>query len=213
MFHKDRSRNLSQGGFTLTELMLSMAFVAFLLLFVVTSIVQSLRIYNKGVALRHINQSGRQLNEELTRSLRYANAARFDSGLRLSWQRICVNGVTYIWNTEDVAGLNQLNTYSDSTTPIRFIRVDDSTAALCANQTAPISKATARDLISPELTVLRMSAERAPLDPRIVTITSVISTSGDNRPLLNGANPICPPGGNGAFCAFGEFRTTVYIRN
>lgn len=213
-------RMQQQRGFTLTELMLSMGFVAFLLIFVVTATIQTMRIYNKGVAIRHINQSGRQLGEELTRTLRYANATDFaNGGIRTDLQRVCANGVSYVWNIENNTGLDEKNKYAApnvSNPPIRFVRVEDGTAALCGSATAPIDKAKSRDLISQELTVQKLTVTPAASDPRIVTIVAVISTSGNNRPAVDLASSSgfkCAPGGNGAFCAFGEFRTTIYIRN
>lgn len=210
----------NQRGFTLTELMIAMAFVAFLLIFVVTAIVQTMRIYNKGVAIRHINQSGRQLSEELTRSLRYANAADFAANAyHPTEQRLCANGVSYVWNLEATAGLDEKNRYSGadvSNPPIRLVRVDDKAGLLCSNPTSPVTKSQARDLLDARLTLQRFDVSIREAG-RIAVVSFVVSTQGDNRPLgpgrLTPSGFECPAGGDGAFCAFGDFQSTVYIRN
>jgi prepilin-type N-terminal cleavage/methylation domain-containing protein len=62
--------NTRSKGFTLIELLLAMAFIAFLLLFMVAAILQVTKLYVKGVAIRQINQTGRQLMEEVGSTLR-----------------------------------------------------------------------------------------------------------------------------------------------
>ena len=210
----------NKGGFTLIELMFAMAFVAFLMIFIVTSIVQIMRIYNKGLAIRDINQSGRQLVEDMTRSLRYANALQFSAnGYQAASQRICTNGVTYAWNIENAAGINEINKYSgiDASNPvIRFIRVDDKGGLLCNIPAPAIPKVQSRDLLSPQLAIQQLSLSSTEAG-HIVTVDSVIATQGLNRPLGPGRPTVsgfeCPVGSDGAFCAFGNFQTTVYIRN
>ena len=207
-------------GFTLIELMFAMAFVAFLMIFIVSSVVQIMRIYNKGLAIRDINQSGRQLNEDMTRSLRYANSLQFSANgetIASTNQRICANGVTYAWNLDSVGGLVMKNKYAapDAATPCSFIRVDDRNGLLCEQPTFAIPKTNARDLLSPQLTVQRLTLT-VKENGRIVDINALFSTQGLNRPVISTTTPSgfeCPTGGDGAFCAFGEFQTTVYVRN
>lgn len=224
------ARTRHEAGFTLTELMFAMAFVAFILIFIVTSIVQTMRIYNKGLAIREINQVGRQIGEEMSRTLRYANATQFaTTGYPVNtapnpdepYQRLCVNGVSYIWNVEGAAGLVIKNRYAapDASTPIRFIRVEDRTGSLCANPTSDIPKTAAtnvRELLTPQLTLQRLSVTPRE-NGKIAVINLVVSTAGANRPDGPGRpTPTgfeCKTSGEGAFCAFGDFQTTVYIRN
>jgi prepilin-type N-terminal cleavage/methylation domain-containing protein len=102
-----------QRGFTLIELMLAMAFVSFILLFVVLVLIQVMAIYNKGESLRQINQTGRQIADDMTWQIRNADP----SSLKIlapnssGWtgtansnpnvERLCVGNVAYIWNTQD----------------------------------------------------------------------------------------------------------------
>lgn len=210
----------NKDGFTLIELMFAMAFVAFLMVFIVTSIVQIMRIYNKGLAIRDINQSGRQLAEDMTRSLRYSNAVQFSkNGYQAANQRICANGVTYAWNIETAPGVfTTTNKYTapDTAAQINFIRVDDKGGLLCNTPAPSIPKAQSRDLLSPQLAVERLSLSSSEVG-RIITVTTLVATQGANRPLGPGRPTAtgfeCPVGSDGAFCAFGEFQTTVYIRN
>lgn len=209
----------NKDGFTLIELMFAMAFVAFMMIFIVTAIVQTMRIYNKGLAIRDINQSGRQLTEDMTRTLRYANALQLSSnGYQAAGQRICANGVTYVWNIENAAGLVQTNKYAapDTATPIRFIRVDDKGGLLCSSPASSVPKAQSVDLLNSQLALQSMSFKSSEAG-RVVTISALIATQGANRPLGPGRPTVsgfeCPVGSDGAFCAFGQFITTVYIRN
>lgn len=207
-----------QQGFTLTELMFAMAFVAFIMLFIVGSVIQIMRTYNKGISIRQIDQSGRQLSEELTRTLRYANAVQFASvnTNAMSTQRICANGVTYVWNLQADTSKNTYQTpIPTGTPPIRFIRVDDKTGSLCTSPTSKPLRSMSKDLLSDQLAVsgLTMQSEAG---GKVIVIQTTISTGGNNLPLSGRPTPTgfeCPQGVDGSFCAFGQFSTTVYIRN
>lgn len=82
-------------GFTLIELMLAMAFISFLLLFMVAAILQVTRLYVKGSAIRQINQTGRQLERLGQPPLRVPVRSRYvpsPDHVTFSW----VNGVTVL---------------------------------------------------------------------------------------------------------------------
>lgn len=49
-------------GFTIIELMLSMTFLAMLMLVIALTTIQISNIYNKGVTLREVNQAGRSVS-------------------------------------------------------------------------------------------------------------------------------------------------------
>jgi len=208
-----------QRGFTLTELMLSMAFVSFLLLFLMTSIIHVMRIYNKGISVRQINQSGRQFSEDFSRTAKYAKAGTVV--VNTAWQRICVNGVTYAWNLDDptAPGAVIRNSYAAApagTPRITMVRVLDSGGVLCGQAAAnviPYNRAT--PLLPVGLNVKKVQADTAKESGRIVSLTTIFSTGGANAPVV-AATPTgfqCDPSPLGAFCAFADFDTTVYMRN
>lgn len=213
-------------GFTLTELMFAMGFVSFLLIFSVVVIIHVTQLYNKGLAVRQITQSGRQLSEDMSRTLRYASAKQIVNYNAVS-QRLCANGVSYVWNIGDaVTAASQLNKYAppNDNEFIKLIRVRDPSGNLCNG--GVIVKADARDMVTDDLSVqcFDVSVRES---GRIVSAKAVISTGRSNKPndvivsstsvtCQRGGGPVgieCPLGNEGAFCAFGQFQVTSYVRN
>lgn len=82
---------IRENGFTLIELSLAMTFLAFIMLFIVTLIMQMIGIYNKSIALSQMNNSGQQIMTDM-------NTMRFGGNLQVSGNRLCVNGATYVWS-------------------------------------------------------------------------------------------------------------------
>lgn len=58
-----------QTGFTIAELSLSMAFIAFLLIAIAALIMYAIFVYQKGVTLRNVNSAGLELIDEFTRTV------------------------------------------------------------------------------------------------------------------------------------------------
>lgn len=207
-----------QAGFTLIEIMLAMAFIAFLLLFVVNVVMQVTRIYTKGLAVRQINQSGRQITENLSRSLRYATTPKTANG------RLCVDGVSYVWNISDGTEVNKFASPHDTGINkklLRLVSIQDSVGKYCDDPTLGLPYAESKDLIGPELTVMRFQVGQVGVS-RMWDIDLIIGTAGSNIPSIIPAVPAtptqpaiperveCDPGNN--FCAFGDFSTSVYSR-
>ena len=65
-----------QNGFTLIELMLAMAFVSALLIAVAMTVIQIASIYNRGITLKDVNQTGSSVASELQRNI--AGSASFN---------------------------------------------------------------------------------------------------------------------------------------
>lgn len=120
-------------GFTLIELMLSMTFISMLLVVILLTVVQITRIYDKGVSMREVNQVGRSISSDLTRTI--GSAAPFDlssndrfrqttgAGGKKTGGRLCTGQVSYIWNIGD-------STVNGS--DVRLVKVSDPTANYCA---------------------------------------------------------------------------------
>jgi prepilin-type N-terminal cleavage/methylation domain-containing protein len=213
-----------QKGFTLTELMLAMAFVSFMLLFLMTAVIHLMRTYNKGVAMRQINQSGRQFAEDFSRTAKYANLG--DIKMRKTGpivDRICLNGVTYAWNLNDPTATAPVppltNGYSPPNTAEKFsmVRVTDNGGSLCSNPGINvIDKLSAKEMLPVGLNVKNVSFSTSTTDPRLVSISFVFSTGGYNAPIASATTQTgfaCKSGSDGAFCAFADFDVTVYVRN
>ena len=143
MNHVDR-----RHGFTLIELMLAMAFVSALLIAIAMTIVQVASIYNRGITLKEVNQSGRSIASELQRSIAQTALFSVDSTkpgskfINQEWGgRLCIGQYSYVWNYGKYIKLgdtSRLNVYLNSTEGIRFVKVLDANASYCT--TAPLPK-------------------------------------------------------------------------
>lgn len=149
-------RNNTQTGFTIIELMLAMSFVAMLLLAIAMVTIQIGHIYTKGITLREVNQAGRQLSDELQRSIAASGPINIlpGSGSHLIDQsgeggRLCVGNYTYVWNYGKAltSATGGPNVYDTGTTPIRFVKVADTGASLCADPSKKIVQANATELL------------------------------------------------------------------
>lgn len=198
-----------EAGFTLVELTLAMAFLAFIMVFVVVVLLQIMNIYNKGIAMTQINQTGRQLSDDITSSIRFAQPSTV-TYLSAS-NRLCTGDVSYIWNVNG----GTTNSFGDTTNALGVVRVKDSTSDYCNNTSLKPNLADAKVtvLAGPSVSVLGFTVSKS---PSFVKIVSVLSTSGNNKPVLNGGNWTCLGSGGGSgsnpYCAFATFDNTIYMR-
>lgn len=178
--------------------MLAMTGIAFLLISVVFAIMHTTNLYTKGIAIRQVNQVGRQVADDLSQAIRYGGS-HIENGAGNS---LCVNGVSYLWNDTYGNGHN-----------FTLVKVP---GAMC-DGTTPANESSAQTLIDSSVIELRDIAivqritATSPLP--LYDIKVVISTSGDNTPNYDPSDDSyqCAPT-NGMYCAFGVFSTTVYAR-
>lgn len=203
--------NNRQIGFTLIELMLAMAFVGFLLLFVVFATLQVMGNYNKGTVIKEINQTARTVVEEMARLVRSTNAVAINTSA-LGAGRVCFGGVSYVWN---LRGSQNDNRYTDNTF-VTLARVEDAAGAQCATVSGSYPKvdpAKAVPLLAGNVWVqdlqVTVSSNQA-----LVDINLRLSTANNNQPT--GTSPsgnVCVGGASGDYCAVAAFGTTVSTRN
>ena len=147
--------NQSTRGFTLIELMLSMTFVAVLLLTIAMTVVQMGTIYNRGMTIKEVNQSARDVADDLRRSVQATGVFAVDpSGadttdlVRLKRSvagvnvpvtgRLCLGNYSYLWNTAtapDTDRSRYLNASGTPTDAINFVKVADTGKKYCAKNT------------------------------------------------------------------------------
>lgn len=85
-----------QHGFTIIELMLSMLFVSFILVFMALTIVQMLRIYDKSVSMKQVNQAGRTITEDISIAMRSQSPAKISTE-NVGSGYLCVGPTVYVW--------------------------------------------------------------------------------------------------------------------
>lgn len=199
-----------EPGFTLIELLLSLAFVAFIMIFAITTVVEVFRTYNKGLAVKEINQAGRTTIEDVSRYLHTADStvvlnAVSNSGA-ISAGRACFGGISYVWNLYNTPSAN-LNKYSDGSS-LTLSRVSDAAGAMC-NSTGgsypAVPKASGTDVLSSNVWVTSISFS-ANGSGSLIDISLQLAVAND--PVLT--NGQCAEGGGqGQFCATSNFSTTV----
>jgi prepilin-type N-terminal cleavage/methylation domain-containing protein len=149
----------NRKGFTLIELMLAMSFLAVLMITIAILVIRIIGIYQKGLSIRAVNSTGRQLIDDFSRTIggspipddvntgSYAHLATtsyfreyFDSGtVKTASNRqlrgsFCTGSYTYIWHTG--TDLNNGNTYKyqysgGELKDYHLLRIYDPDRAIC----------------------------------------------------------------------------------
>lgn len=144
-------------GFTLIELMLAMGFVSVLLLAIAMTVIQIGNIYNRGLTLKDVNQTGRSLASELERSIN--QSANFDltvnAGHYIVQQaangviyggRLCIGQYSYVWNygfaLDPSDPLYANRNKGPNGEDVRFVKLIDPNASYCINK-LPLKSVTA----------------------------------------------------------------------
>lgn len=198
------------SGFTLVELMFATAFLAFMLLFIVTAMLQYMAVYNKGLTYKAINQTGRTVFEEVTRSIRVSGAdvGNVDEG------RLCVGGQAYVWNSPATAAGGEFNTYSGGDRIEGIIRLPDSTGQLCNEESGPLLPGAEDEqtvIASSRVSVQKFIGQSAD-NGALYHLEMVLGTSGANAPNNTASGITCPPGRDGQYCAVASFETHIARR-
>lgn len=196
-----------QQGFTLIELMIAVAFVAFILIFATTAVIQVMQTYNKGLSIKQINQAGRSTLEDMTRFLRTADPGVVNVSALSSNHRACLGGVSYVWNLYNTPS-GSANKYDDGT-DLTFVRVNDAANAMCtptAGVYPSVPKAQATDVLASNVWVMGVSISAPSVDAPLVDVGINLAVAND--PAITAGQ--CTRGGTvGQFCATTSFSTTV----
>lgn len=155
--------NTQTRGFTLIELMLSMTFVAILLLTIAMSVIQMGTIYNRGMAIKEVNQAARDVADDLRRSVQATGVFAISSSnadttdfVRLTKSvngvtvpvsgRLCLGNYSYIWNTASALEgstpfpdrARYLTSAGIAGDAVNFVRVADTGKKYCAKDVSGI---------------------------------------------------------------------------
>lgn len=210
-------------GFTIIELMLSMAFIAAMLLAIAMCILQLSAIYTRGETLRQVNQASRTLAADF----RQAFASADPDAITITPNgRLCTGKVSYIWTNPQGTFTN--NQFSDNGT-FRLIRIVDSGGKYCeadsalpVHRNSRINRATTNpaELLEVGDRSLRIHslqvvpAGGAPIaKQRLYIITMVVGT--DDTAVIDATGRCRPPNNvtgqdsNINYCAINEINLTV----
>ena len=174
-----------QSGFTLIEVSTALIFVGFIIFILAATTVNIVRSYNKGIWLAQINQAGQQMNSDIGDKARYSPAAT----VKAKERRMCINGVSYLWNTQkDIDDDPGNNRYSDGTeTPIRLARIDDPKGEYCLDLKKrpglPSTNSEVHILLGRGATIQEFKVEEQKAGAPLLIISVVVSTEGANRPI------------------------------
>lgn len=111
------TRQTKRSGFTLIELTLAMTFISILLLTIALTVMRVATIYNRGMTLKEVNQTARNISDDLRRTVvatgeynlaigtvdgEVDNNNYFEirnSGNVTLGGRLCLGTYSYVWNT------------------------------------------------------------------------------------------------------------------
>lgn len=218
-----------QQGFTIIEVTLGLFYIAFIILILAAATINIIKLYNKGVWLSQINQAGQQLNTDIGDKARFSTAAVVDADAR----RLCVSGVTYMWNTRDDieknnVGNNTFDGVDGKAGYIRLIRVDDPGGRYCTNdgKNEKPKKDKSRVLLGRGAMLETFNvtegvgSTNAGREVPLLSVETVMTTEGDNRPQKVGDSWQCGYWEDGdfkespsQFCSFAQYKITVYERS
>src|SRR5690606_3570780 len=137
MNHVDKQR---QTGFTLIELMLAMTFISLLLIAIAMAVIQMTGTYNRGLALKEVNQTTRAVSESLRETagqsdLIFADTDYIPTNTGGSG-RLCLGTYSYIWNTvrafEGDTDADPIHFESDNSRKLQLVRVPDPSKIYCS---------------------------------------------------------------------------------
>ena len=207
--------NNSERGFTLIELLFAMSFVSIMLIVILTATIQITQIYNKGITLKQVNQSGASIGSELQTSLKAADAPiNTDTAVNAAHTagRLCLGTYSYVWNLQG----SRVNQYADSGDTIGMVKVADPTRKMCdGNPGVPHASATELILgaqgkagVQLELRDFIITRQANAGINYIYAVSYTISTN-DHDLIANGA---CSGSPGDDFCALNSFNFSVFMR-
>lgn len=200
-----------------------MAFIALLLLAIATTVMQVGAIYNKGVTMKSVNQSGRVVVTDMKRTIAESQIFDVTDSFKTQDQRggrLCTSIYSYIWNIGRSIDANnpQVNKYSGSDKPIRLARVLNDGKQYCSttNGLVDIDQAKATELLSEgDLAVQDFHIVRATdnLASGMALYSIGITISNAEKEALNTVDNSCKPPSEDAtyqnYCSVNEFVFTA----
>ena len=139
----------TKKGFTITELMLSMAIVSLLIVAIATTTIQMSKIMTKGKTMKELNVASRSINKDFTEKFNSIQSVWGWDGTSsastpggnsnyISNDRggaFCTGEFSYLWNTANAlrAGDGPIQYAGSKDNSIRLVRVRDVSKNYCSN--------------------------------------------------------------------------------
>lgn len=198
-------------GFTLIELILAMAFFSFVLLFVVTGFIQINRSYTRGITVKEVQTTARELMETITTTIRNAEANSVETYNSIPGRlRLCVGTTRIGWNMPDAGGNFTSETYTDTGSPITIVKTETGACTAGITQNTNSRALVQDDIVVQHLNVTRLGTSNS------FRVTLVISTDGRTNPTdfsAFGVNATCEIRTGDQFCDIARLDTVVTARN
>lgn len=214
--------NQDSRGFTIVELMISMTFVAILMLIIASIVIQVMNTYTFGTTLREVNQVGRRISEDIQRAISDSPSFRVSDNfisdvtpkkISNGW-RLCTGRYTYI-GSRPTANNGQLDSAGQR---IVFNRYNDAGSSLCRNINERPNPSDGvsmlgggdRELVLHSLNVLSDSITDTASRQSVYTISFRIGTKSEDAIDYKGdCRPPSEAGGMENYCSINRFVVTV----
>lgn len=124
-------------GFTIVEMSIAMAFLAVLLIAILTLTVGIGKMYVKGVTNKTMNQAGKGIEDTLRRDFLSSSASNISSSIITvgGKHRLCLGKVSYLWNDASVLRFtgapDETSLVTRGHQPVRLARVVDPGSSMC----------------------------------------------------------------------------------
>lgn len=222
-------------GFTVVELMMSMAFISILMLAIALTVIQISNIYNKGLTMKSVDQAGRTLSLDMRQTVAQSQPFNIDTALRLQKYpnsnandpdggRLCTGTYSYVWNFGKAMD-NPINEYDSGSDTIRFAKVRDNGGQYCADVSKLVQRQDAVELLSSsdnDLAIQSFQITKLVDDPTIgQALYRIVMEIGTNNQTalekIDTLNTMCRPPSDASslqdFCAINQFDFTVQAGN
>lgn len=208
-----------QSGFTIIELSISMAMLSVLMLIVIFSILNIISVYNRGITMKRVNQSGRTIAAEVQSDLR--SAVPSNIGIRGTNMAgtfvptaLCTGKDSYIWNVWGENGANTNLKFDGTNELVTMVKTNDPGGEYCKTPFPLPEKNISKALLGDELAI-RMPVEVAVGgEGKIIQFEFTISTPDENNEIIYDATGrgACGGGKEAEFCALNTFVVTSYAK-
>lgn len=135
-------RNYRSRGFTLVELMLAVTFISILLISIVGVVMQIASVYNKGLAIKSVNQASITIADDMKRVIGQTKSLDLSSPLvyhtieipgttTIKGGRLCTGTYTYAWNISNNSIMVPYNRYGVGNPINSIVRFKDPDGQYC----------------------------------------------------------------------------------